>query len=395
MRDSRFCSSMGEVLLFGVRNLVVLCFGVWLVACSTTKPAIPPVPLDSVNDALPIEQLWDTKVGNGHDGKFLQLAPAITEQHLYAVAHNGELLKLDRLTGARIWRQEIPHRITAGLDAGYGMVVMGSANGRVIAVSQESGDILWDVGVTGQLLASPKLSAELVLAQSMDGRLYALERDTGLTRWVYDTTINTLTLRGNVSPWVAGNLTMAGFANGKLVALETATGLVAWEQPVSEPTGRSELARLNDVTGRFWVTRNRVYAANFQGNLVAIDIPTGRLIWSKPLSSYAGVTEQYGILYVVDAASHVSAIDAINGGENWQTQVLRGRDASTPLSYQGFVVVGDYEGYVHWLSRDSGKVLGRVRPDRFGVRSAPQQKDGIVYVQGNQGNLAAYRVVEE
>lgn len=378
-----------------VRYLLVLCVGVWLPACSTTSPAIPPVPLDSISEPLPIERVWDSKVGNGHDGKFLQLAPAVTEQHLYAVAHNGVLLKLDRLTGARIWRREIPHAITAGLDAGYGMLVMGSANGRVIAVSQDSGDVLWDVGVTGQMLASPTLSAELVLAQSMDGRLYALERESGLTRWVYDTTINTLTLRGNVAPWVQGKLTLAGFANGKLVALETDTGLVAWEQPVSEPTGRSELARLNDVTGRFWVTRNRVYAANFQGNLVAIDIPTGRLIWSKPLSSYAGVTERFGALYVVDAASHVSAIDAMNGGENWQTQVLRGRDVSTPLSYDDYVVVGDYEGYLHWLSRDSGKVLGRVRPDRAGVRSAPAFKDGIVYVQGNQGNVAAYRVSKE
>ncbi len=367
---------------------MVLCAG-----CSDDD-VLPPSPLPDFEPELLVEELWTEQVGDGLDDNFLTLIPAVTERFVYAVSHDGELIKLDRTNGDELWEVDLEEPITGGVGAGYGVVVIGSANGEAIALNEADGKEIWRVSVGAQILASPAVAANRVIVQAMDGRLLGLNRETGKVEWVHDSVVRVLTLRGSSHPVILGNITLAGFANGKLVALDTETGYVGWEKAVSQPSGRSELERLNDLDGRFWVTRDVVYAATYQGKIASIDIPSGQVLWTKPMSSYAGVAEFLGHTYVVDDQSNLIALDSVNGAQEWQQAALRGRRLSGPAAYDRFVVVGDFEGYLHWLSYKDGKFLARVKVDGDGVWAAPVVKGDVVYVQGNSGELAAYKVVK-
>jgi outer membrane protein assembly factor BamB len=233
--------------------------------------------------------------------------------------------------------------------------------------------------------------------------------------WLYDTSIPVLTLRGDSSPVIMGGATLAGFANGKLAAMDTANGYVAWERPIGESEGRSELERLIDLDGRFWVSGKTVYAVTFQGSVAAIDIPSGRLLWTRKMSSYSGVTEFIGQLYVVGEDSTLAALDSVSGTDIWTQDALKGRRLSAPTAYDRYVVVGDYQGYLHWLSFRDGSFQARVKvsaaPFRDpnaklgavprkqggerGLRAEPVVYQDIVYVQGNDGAVAAYQVIEQ
>jgi outer membrane protein assembly factor BamB len=158
-----------------------------------------------------------------------------------------------------------------------------------------------------------------------------------------------------------------------------------------------------------------VYAITYQGALSAIDIPSGRILWSRPMSSYAGVSEYLRTLYTVDEDSVLYAMDAISGSDMWQQEHLKGRRLSAPTAYDSYVLVGDYEGYLYWLSYRDGSFMARVKVgvkshrsarDRAGslhnltlstegLRVEPIVYDDVVYVQANSGELAAYKVVEE
>ncbi len=372
---------------------VVLSF--FLIACSDDDDILPPSPLPDFDPSIQLEELWDYEIDDGIEDNFLLLRPAITENHVYVASYDGEVAKLDRREGDEIWEVDTDQQITGAVDAGYGVVAYGTAEGEAVALSDDDGKQLWLTRLTGQVLAVPAIGPALIVFQTYDGRLHALDRETGKVEWVYDTTVPPLSLRGESSPVQIGNVVLAGFANGKLVALDTKTGFVGWERTVSEPQGRSELERLNDLDGRFWISRTVVYAVNFQGSLVALDIRTGQPLWSRDMSSYAGVSEFLDQVYVVDEDSNIYGLDAVNGAQVWHQELLKGRRLTAPTAYDRYVVVGDFEGYLHWLSYRDGSFLARVKVDGDGLWAPPIVKDNVVYVQGNSGEIAAYQIVND
>jgi len=367
----------------------------FLASCADDDEVLPPSPLPDFDEEIQIKKLWSSDVDDGVEGNYLVLNPAVTERWVYAASYDGEVIKLDRKSGDEIWEIDSDQRITGGVGAGYGVVVYGTDNGEAVALKEEDGSQLWSVELGGQVLATPAVGANRVIVQTMDGRVHGLNRETGVKEWIYDTPIPNLTLRGSSSPIIVGKLTLAGFANGKLTAMATENGAVRWEYPVAEPQGRSELERLVDLDGRFWISGKVVYAATYQGKLAAIDVPSGRLLWQKPLSTFAGVSEKLDRLYVVDQDSNIIALDAISGAEVWNQDLLKGRRLSAMTPVETYVVAGDFEGYLHWLNFRDGRIQARVRVDSDGLRAAPIVKDDVVYVQGNSGELAAYKVIKK
>lgn len=399
-----------------MRNwLLILLVPLLLAACSNNDDSvIPPSPLPEFKSTAQVKKVWAVSVGKGVEDVFLSLKPAVTERWVYAAARDGSLVKLERETGEQVWRIETGRTITGGVGAGYGLVAVGTGNGEVLVFNEEDGAQLWEKSLGGQIMSSPAVGPDRVLVQSIDGVLHGLTRDDGAVAWIFDTSIPILTLRGESSPVVIGGATLAGFANGKLVALDTSSGFVAWERLIGEPKGRSELERLIDLDGRFWVSGKTVYAATYQGNVAAIDIPSGRLLWQRKLSSFAGVSEFLSQVYVVDEESVIHAMESLSGTDLWQQDALRGRRLSAPTAYDRYVVVGDFEGYLHWLSYKDGSFVARVkvgvplrpRPGAKvgmvvrkpsadeGLRAEAVVYQDIVYVQANSGELAAYEIIE-
>lgn len=371
---------------------VVLSF--LLIACSDDDDILPPSPLPDFEPSIQLRELWDYDIDDGIEDNFLLLRPAVTENHVYVASYEGEIAKLDRRTGNDLWEVDTEQKITGAVDAGYGIVAYGTAEGEAVALNDDDGKQLWLTRLTGQILAVPAIGPALVIFQTYDGRLHALDRETGKVEWVYDTSVPPLSLRGESSPVQIGNVVLAGFANGKLVALDTKSGFVGWERVISESRGRSELERLNDLDGRFWISRTVVYAVNYQGSLVALDIRTGQPLWSREMSSYAGVSEFLDQVYVVDEDSNIFGLDAVNGAQVWHQDQLKGRRLTAPTAYDRYVVVGDFAGYLHWLSYRDGSFLARVKVDGDGLWAPPIVKDDVVYVQGNSGEIAAYKVVD-
>lgn len=386
-----------------------------LSACSSDDSVIQPSPVPQFKSAINIEKLWTARVGEGVGEIYLSLKPALTERWAFAASHEGEVYKLDRATGKREWVVSLERKITGGVAAAYGMVAVGTANGEIVVLSEEDGSVLWEKPLGGQVMSTPAFGSSRLVVQTIDGRLHGLDRTDGSVIWLFDTSIPILTLRGESSPVVMGGATLAGFANGKLVALDTESGFVAWERLIGEPKGRSELERLIDLDGRFWVSDKIVFAVTYQGGLAAIDIPSGRVLWTKPVSSYAGVSEFLSQLYVVDEDGVLYAKDSVSGTDIWQVENLKGRGLGAPTAYDRYVLVGDFEGFLYWLSYRDGSFLARakvgvkryqyanekaqslrrVTDPADGLRAEPVVYDDTVYVQGNSGELAAYKVVEE
>lgn len=378
-----------------LRRALLLATVVGLAACSDDE-VVPPSPLPDYEETITLRKLWSESVGDGVEEYYVSLTPTVTDTHVYAAAIDGTVVKLDRATGETVWEVETEQPITGGVAAAYGHVVFGTSNGDVVLLKDEDGSQIWKISTGGQVLSAPALAPERVVVQTIDGRLQGLDVANGARVWLFDTSIPILTLRGESSPMVLGNIALAGFANGKMVALQVADGFVGWEKPIAEPEGRSELERLVDIDGRFDVADTTVFAASFQGRIAALDVPSGRSLWSKAFSSHNGLSVSLDSVYATNDDSEIVAMDATSGAEQWKQSKLKGRSVTAPVAYSKYVVAGDFEGYLHWMDRQSGEFVARVKVDGDGLRAPVVIADDVVYVQANDGTLAAYQVeVEE
>jgi outer membrane protein assembly factor BamB len=199
-------------------------------------------------------------------------------------------------------------------------------------------------------------------------------------------------MRSVSTPLLVADTVVAGFSSGKVVAIDVNNGKVRWERRVAIPKGRSELDRIVDIDGALLFRNDLVYVVSYQGNVMGIEPSNGRVIWSEPASSYNGLANGFGNIYISDAEGSVIAVSEANGDVRWQRTELARRRLSDPAVISSYVVVGDFEGYVHFLSQVDGHMAGRIRIDGDGVR-APMIVDGdTLYVFGNGGRLAAIKV---
>ena len=228
-----------------------------------------------------------------------------------------------------------------------------------------------------------------MVVHTIDGKLFGLDALTGTQKWIYDRSIPVLTLHGSSSPVIVGNSVIGGFASGKLVMLDLLSGELLWEITVSAPSGRSELERMVDIDGDPLVIGDVVYAVTYQGEMAAVSLQTGVVLWRRKLSSYAGMGADYAQIYVSDDADHVLSVDPGNGSALWKNKKLQYRKLTAPVVLGERILVGDFEGYLHFLSRVDGRLEGRLRVAKSAISTQPLVIDGIVYIYADGGEMAA------
>jgi outer membrane protein assembly factor BamB len=240
-------------------------------------------------------------------------------------------------------------------------------------------------------LAAPRAAGGTVVARTVDGRVYGLDVLDGHRLWSYQSTVPVLTLRGNSAPLLEQGLAVVGLESGKAVALSASDGKVRWEQAIGVSRGRSELERMVDIDANPVSYQGVLYLASFQGRVAALDPDTGNPLWGRDISSYAGLAVDDGHVYVTDDHSEVWALDRLTGASVWKQDGLRGRALTAPAVQGASVLVGDFEGYVHWLSREDGQLQARWRLDSDGIQVGPLVVDDTAYVYGRSGRLASLR----
>jgi outer membrane protein assembly factor BamB len=283
-----------------------------------------------------------------------------------------------------------------GLSGGVGVsddsVFLGGSDGAVLRLDAGTGDLLWSTRLSGEVLAAPQGDGRVVVAQTYDGKLVGLDYATGEKLWTHDSNVPVLTIRGTSTPILRNGVAYAGFANGRILAFDAATGAVNWESRVAISQGRSEIERIVDVDGTMALIGNELYAASYQGRVVALDASDGRKLWQRNISSFSGVSQGFGNVYVSDEDGTITAYLRNGQGVRWQQDALGYRELSRPTPVSSYLAVVDFEGYLHLLSQVDGSFVGRERPDSDGARADMLSDGNVLYVFGNSGKLIAYEI---
>ena len=352
-----------------------------------------PAELVDFEPTIKVRTVWQRRVGSGAGNLFLKLRPAIDGERVYAATRDGRVRAFDARTGESVWDTETDSPLSGGPGVGDGLVLLGTSDGEVIALGEDDGEIKWRARVSSEVLSSPGSQGGVSVARTIDGKLFGLSADDGTRLWVYDRTTPVLTLRGTSSPALTEGTAIAGFDNGQVVAIALSNGQPLWEARVAVPRGRTELERMVDIDADPVIEDKAVYAVTYQGQVAALELFSGEVIWRRDMSSHAGLGVGPENVYVTDDASHVWALNRANSASMWRQAKLEARHVSPPAVFGQFVVVGDLDGYVHWLRREDGQFVARVRIDSDSIVAAPVATSFAVYVYGSGGELAALQVV--
>lgn len=350
---------MSRVLgkLFLLAGVVAL-----LAACSSSpSPVQPPAPLTLIKNPETVQRIWSLQAGHGVAGNYLRLAPVVVDGRGYVSDARGRLEAFDVKTGKRLWQVDLAVPVTGGVGYAQGRLLLGTRRGVVLAVSPDNGKVLWRAQVSSEVLAPPAGADGNVVVRTIDGKLFALNADDGQQRWSYDRGVPVLTLRGTSAPVIHNGIVISGFDDGRLSALTLNDGTVLWETAVAIPSGRTELERMVDIDGTPVVVGDVVYVASYHGRVAAIQIDSGRMLWARDISSYVGLAVDDKKVYVSEADGQVWALDRFSGATLWKQDKLARRYLTAPALYRNTVVVGDYAGYVHFLSLGDGHLVARVR----------------------------------
>jgi outer membrane protein assembly factor BamB len=350
----------------------------------------PPAELTSFDPTLDVRRLWSGKVGGKSERLRLGLRPATDGARVYAGAYDGQVAAFDAETGRKLWSVKTDLTLTAGPGFGAGLLAFGTADGELVALDAATGQERWRQAIGSEVLAAPAIGSNVIVVRTVDGRLRGFSVANGSTTWSVEQSLPALTLRGNTAPRVAGTLVVSGFNNGRVAAYELATGDAVWEVAIANPAGRSELERLVDVSAGLQIVGNDVYVVGYHGRAVGIDLETGTVIWQQELSSYSGLGADFNTVYVTSDFDAVVALSRAAGTQLWRQEALRLRDVTAPTRYANTLVVGDYQGYVHWLSPDDGRFLAREKAAGKRISAPPLVVGENVFVQGDDGTLAAF-----
>jgi outer membrane protein assembly factor BamB len=381
-----------------LRFILILLPSVLLAGCGTMLDPTtwfesdnqePPAELTDYEPTLSIRTLWSRDTGAGSADQELRLVPAYHQGRIFVADSEGQVQALDVGSGEPVWTVQTETPISGGPGVGNGKVMFGTRKAEIIALREEDGSELWRTRVSSEVLSVPQAAEGTVVVHTVDGRLYGLSTDSGEHKWTYDRSEPVLTLRGSSSPVIDRSNVITGFSNGVLVSLTLATGEPRWEVVVTPPHGRSELERIVDIDTDPVVRDGMVYVGSYQGDVAGIGQDTGVVLWRRRMSSYAGMAADWRRLYVTDASSRVWALDEQNGSALWKQEKLLHRRLTAPVLLGDYVLVGDLEGYVHWLSYDDGSQKARVRVSSSPISIAPQVVDEVAYVYADDGTLAA------
>lgn len=368
--------------------------GLLLAACSKDKDVAEPAKLVALKKpSLTVKRMWSDSVGAKKDIPLrLMQGVSIADDRVYAAGHEGTVAAFDIQKGKLVWRRKTRAPLSGGTAASSQMVLVGSSDGRLFAFNAVDGSDLWTVRLNGQVLAPATISPRVVAVRTVDGKLHALSPDDGHELWVQQQQVPRLSLRGTARPLVNGDLVLSGFDNGKVMAVNAGDGSVQWETTVTPPHGRTELERLDDIDSQVSVSGHDVYAVGFQGRIVMLALETGQVWWSHDSSSFSGFAFDDDALYVTEADSQIVKRKARSGTEVWRQNVLLNRGVSAPAIVENSLVVGDYQGYVHFFDKDSGALAARVSSGSVRISTAPVVSGNVVVVVNDRGQISAWWV---
>lgn len=347
----------------------------------------------------PLDRAWSVDIGEGSGRKGRIIAPPIVANGVIYTVDAGYVVRAyDEATRDRLWEFKIEgverestregrtsfmdrirdpltftdgdgtdkEGVGGGLAFADGYVFVSSGLGKVVSIDAATGELVWARVTRVPLNSAPTVSNGRVFVLSDDNELYALNSNTGEVLWTYQGIVETARMLTTPVAAVQDDVVIAPFSSGELVALRVQNGGVLWQDSLSSSARLTPLASLNDIAGGPAISDGYVIASAQSGVMTAFDLRTGQRVWSQPAGTLSIPLVVADLVFVVTTDGQVAAMSKLDGSTLWLTQLENFKNQEKrkertvwtgPIMAGNRLVVASSRGDVFMIDPRSGSIL--------------------------------------
>lgn len=253
--------------------------------------------------------LWGSSGGGGGFGGGV----AADNGRLFAATGFGTVVALDAKTGKKLWEKSVEAPVRAAPTATADRVFVITSDGRFLALAASDGNELWSSrGLPEQAFlinsASPAVDGDVVVAPFPSGEVIGMRVGSGQNVWTESLTRGrTGTADGGLTnaarPAIDGGTVYAVGHGGRMVATLLRNGERLWNINLSSTQAPA-------------VVGEAVYVVDTTGQLRALNRRDGNALWTVKLpgsSTWSGPTAAGSALWAVSKDGNLVAADAATG----------------------------------------------------------------------------------
>lgn len=343
-----------------------------------------PRELQPFDASMAARVVWSARVDNVE----LPLSVAATGDRFTVADSSGTVVALRATDGSEIWRTQVDAKLSAGVGSDGRFAAVVTRNQELVVM--DAGRVLWRKALPAPVLTAPLVAGERVFVLGVDRAVSAFDAAEGRKLWELRRPGDALLL-AQAGGLIAYKDTLVVGQGPRLAGVDPLRGTLRWEASVANPRGTNEVERLADVVGPLLRQGELICARAFQAAVGCINAERGSLSWNRQNAGVQGVGGDAETLVGVDSVGRVSAWRIANGEALWTLEDLQFRQLTAPLMSGKAAIVGDYQGYVHFLDRSTGKTLQRVQAGSSPLVAPPVQIGTTVLVVGKDGGVHALR----
>lgn len=265
--------------------------------------------------ALALDQQTGKVLWRTHLVGQMASSPALAPGIALFTTTRGRLVALDVATGRRLWGWKAGRSIESSPLVADGSAYVGTLEGKVLRIGLASHHPVWVAEASGDVKASLALAGPNVVIGDYAGRISAFRRTDGRLAWRATSPSAAFRSAGRFygGPAVAYGRVYIGNVNGRVIALDAANGQRAW------------LRVLDDfVYSSAAVDRRLVLVGSYDHRLHALDAVTGEERWSfdagERISGSPSVVGRYAYVSTLapkGATGATYAVDVETGRRVW------------------------------------------------------------------------------
>jgi len=336
-----------------------------------------------------IKEIWSENIGE-HNGNNLDLF--YIDDFIYVATSDGTIKKIDSKSGNKSWEKNLDLTITSGVSGSSESLIFSTADGFIWCMNHE-GELIWKTLLEGEINSLPLVYDEKIVVKLNSYKIIQLNEKDGSIIWKYQAAIPPLTFKSEGKLVQSNKVVYLGLPGGKLIAIDSPTGGLVWESNISRPRGSTDIERANDITSHPIIDGPVIYGITTNGDISALDRRNGKTIWTRPLSSFYGMTFDGFNLFVSHDTGSIYSVNKDDGEVKWRQAGLKYRRIRTGTMIADYIIYGDYFGYVHLLDVNDGDIIGRIKlEDSQILNNITKIDDSLVALMTAEGDLICLKI---
>lgn len=350
----------------------------------------------------PLERAWSLDVGSGSGRKGRITAPPIVANGvIYVLDANYRVLAISETTQERLWEYKVEavrrestregkvsfidrikdpltftdgdgsdkEGVGGGIAFSDNKIFIASGLGKVVALDAATGSVVWENQTRVPMNSAPTISNGRIFVASDDNELFAINSNNGEVLWSYQGIIETARMLTTPAAAVKDDVVLAPFSSGELIALRVQNGGVLWQDSLSSTARLTPLASLNDIAGGPAIADGYAIASAQSGVMTAFDLRTGQRVWSQPAGMLGIPLITADIVFAVTTEGQLAAMSKIDGNVLWLTQLRQYKNEKKrkdrivwtgPILAGNRLVVASSRGQVVTVDPLSGTILNEM-----------------------------------